>query len=262
MRAGLIALLLLPACAAESRESPRPPAPRTPRVLVCALAAGYEHDVATRAPDGGPALVERALAELGRASGAYEAVRAREPSAFDREALAGIDAVCFYTSGELPLAPAQRAALLARVREGAGFVGVHCAADTLYTWPEYGALLGGVFDGHPWHEEVRVRVEDRAHPATRALGAGFSITDEIYQFKEPYARERLRVLLSLDLSSVDAAAAGAKRTDGDYALAWCREEGAGRVFYTALGHRAEVWADERFRSHLLGGIRWALGAER
>ena len=76
--------------------------------------------------------------------------------------------------------------------------------------------------------------------------------------REPYDRDHLSVLLSLDTSSVDLHRPEVRRTDGDFALSWCRSFGAGRVFYTALGHRPEVWRDGRFRKHLLGGCTWAM----
>ena len=107
-------------------------------------------------------------------------------------------------------------------------------------------------------DQVDIRVEDAAHPATRHLPARFAMGDEIYQFRN-WSRDRVHVLLSLDPASVDISAAGVKRTDRDFALAWTRRHGKGRVFYTALGHNPEVWRDERFTRHLLGGILWAMG---
>lgn len=232
-------------------------APKKPRLLVYTVSAGFEHDVVRRPAPGELSLVERALVELAP-EGGFEAVPSRDPALFGREALAGFDAVLLYTTGELPLTPEQRTAFLDFVARGKGLVGVHPATDTFYAWPEYGALIGGYFDGHPWHEKVRVRVEDRAHPATRPLDATFDIVDEIYQFRAPYDRSRLHVLLSLDPASIDLSKPGVNRTDRDFALAWTRQHGEGRVFYTALGHRPEVWADPRFRAHLRGGIAWAL----
>ncbi len=236
------------------------PAP-LPRVLVYTVSAGFEHDVVRRPAPDQLSLVERALVEIGRESGRFEAVPTRDAAQFDPERLAGYGAVFFYTTGDLPLSEARRAALFEFVRRGKGFVGAHSATDTFYSVPEYGRLVGGYFDGHPWHEAVRVRVEDRDHLATRHLGASFGITDEIYQFRSPYDRRKLRVLLSLDVASVDARRPGVNRTDGDFALAWTHDFGDGRVFYTALGHRPEVWADARFRRHLAGGVRWALRDE-
>src|SRR4030095_10204052 len=120
-----------------------------------------------------------------------------DASAFSAANLAGIDLVFFYTTGELPLSKVEREALLAVVRDGGAFAGSHCATDTFYQVPEYGEMIGAYFDGHPWHQEVKMRVEDREHAATRHLGEAFSIADEIYQMRAPYDRTKLHVLLSL-----------------------------------------------------------------
>lgn len=192
---------------------------------------------------------------LGRTAG-FAVTVSEDASVISEAGLRDYDAVFFYTSGELPLSDAQKRALLAFVKGGKGFVGAHSATDTLYRWPEYGEMIGGYFDGHPWHTTVGVRVEDTTHPSTRHLPASFEVADEIYQFKN-WSRDRVHVLL--DPASVDFSAPGVNRTDRDFALAWTRLYGDGRVFYTALGHNAEVWRDERFTAHLVGGIRWAMG---
>lgn len=240
---------------------PRPTPSAPPRVLVYTVSAGFEHEVVKRSAPDVPALVETSLLDWARESGGFEAVITRESGAFEAESLARFAAVLFFTTGELPLSALQREALFAFVRRGGGFVGVHSAADTFYDVPEYGALLGAYFDGHPWHERVPVVVEDPLHAATSHLGDAFEIHDEIYQFRAPWKRSDVHVLLSLDAARVDVRREGVHRADRDFALAWTRPHGLGRVFYTALGHRPEVWADERFRRHLVGGIRWATRTE-
>jgi hypothetical protein len=251
-----IVLALVPALlpAGEPQAAPQ-------RVLVYTVSAGFEHDVVKRPAPDQLSLVERELVALGRESGRFEAVPSRDSAEFDPERLARYGAVLFYTTGELPLSPERQRALLDFVKNGKGFVGVHSATDTFYALPEYGEMVGGYFDGHPWHEKVRVTVEDREHAATRHLAPSFEITDEIYQQKAPYDRAKLHVLLSLDVTSIDITKPGVNRKDRDFAIAWTRDVGRGRMFYTALGHRPEVWADPRFRSHLTGGIRWALRDE-
>src|SRR5262249_6002377 len=143
-------------------------------------------------------------------------------------------AVFFYTTGSLPLSGTQKSDLLSFIRSGKGFAGSHCATDTFYDWKEYGELIGGYFDGHPWHQKIKVIVEDKNSPMTKHLGDSFEITDEIYQFKTPYSRDKLHILLRLDMGSVKAPG---NRKDGDNALAWIHSFDKGRVFYTALGHR-------------------------
>src|SRR5262249_50684261 len=132
------------------------------------------------------------------------------------ENLAKFDAVFFYTTGELPLSAEQKRDLLEFVRSGKGFAGSHCATDTFYQWPEYGALIGAYFDGHPWHKKIKVIVEDQKSPATRHLGPSFEITDEIYQFRTPYDRGKLHVLMRMDMTNETAG----KRQDKDNALSW------------------------------------------
>jgi type 1 glutamine amidotransferase len=227
-------------------------APRR-RVLYVTHSAGWKHDVLP--------LSEKIFKEVGEKSGRLDVTATTDCSVLSGEGLKPYDAVALYTTGELPISDEQKAALLDFVRSGKGLVGIHSATDTFYKWAEYGRLIGGYFDGHPWHQEVVVRVEDRRHPATRHLGASFKITDEIYQFKD-FSRDRVHVLMSLDTNSVDLSGKGVRRADKDFALAWTSGYGRGRVFYTALGHRAEVWQDERFQRHLLGGLEWAMGSGR
>jgi type 1 glutamine amidotransferase len=232
--------------------------PALPRVLMVTHSAGFEHDVVRRPGGGGLSLAERAVADLARRSGRFDVtyVNTREEiTAMSLATVGAHQAMLFFTTGELPMAPSVRQAIFRRVNDGAGFIGVHSATDTWYAVPEYRRLIGGVFDGHPWHRPVTVIVEDRRHPATQHLGAAFEIADEIYQFRD-WTREHVHVLLRLDPRSIDVSR-GARR-DGDYALAWVRRQGKGRVFYTALGHEPAVWADERFRAHVLGAIEWAL----
>jgi hypothetical protein len=193
-------------------------------------------------------------------SGTLEVVATQDLAMISAERLRGFEAVLFFTSGELDLSASQKSDLLAFVRAGKGFGGVHSASDTLYTWPEYGELIGGWFDGHPWTQEVRIDVEDPDHPATRHLAPSFSIVEEIYQHRN-FSRERVRVLMTLDTSSVDGNAPGVNRGDGDFALAWVQPYGNGRVFYTALGHFDETWRDERFRTMMQNALLWLTGQE-
>jgi type 1 glutamine amidotransferase len=174
------------------------------------------------------------------------------------ETLKNFDVVLFFTTGN-PVTKEELKDLTTWVRAGHAFAGTHCATDTLYNSP-YGDLIGAYFDGHPWHQKIRLHVEDPHHAAAKGFQDGAEITDEMYQFRGPYTRERLHIILSIDDRSIDVKKG--KRQDQDYAVSWCRDYGQGRVFYTSLGHRREVWRDPRFQEHLIGGLRWAVGLEK
>jgi uncharacterized protein (TIGR03437 family) len=242
MRACYLSLALL--CAASALNA------QVKRVLYLTHSAGFRHDSID--------VSKRVLNDLAATSGKFEIVSTEDLAAISEASLRQFDAVLFFTSGELALSDAQKSALLAFVRSGKGFAGVHSATDTLYSWADYGDLIGGYFDGHPWVQEVGIDVEDTDHPAVKHLAPSFRITEEIYQFRA-FSRDRVRVLMTLDTGTVDLRASGVKRTDGDFALAWTRLHGQGRVFYTALGHFDETWRDPRFQTMMLNALLWATG---
>ncbi|PZG96590.1 Crp/Fnr family transcriptional regulator [Streptomyces sp. NTH33] len=210
------------------------------RLLVHTRTTAYRHD---SIPD--------AVAVL-RAFDGFEVEHTEDPATLERS-LAPYAAVVFLsTSGEV-LTPTGRVRLAEHVERGGGFVGVHAAACTEYDWPYYGELLGARFARHPEYQPGRVLVEDHDHPATRHLPAAWAFTDEWYDFRTN-PRGTVRVLARADESSYSGGGMGA-----DHPLVWCREQGRGRVFYTALGHASEAYADPDFLAHLRGGIDWAAG---
>jgi uncharacterized protein len=205
-------------------------------ILYVTHSAGFRHDCLP--------LSQQVLRDVGTRSGKFQVTATEDLSQLSD--LTRYSAVVFFTSGELALTAAQKQGLLDFIRNGGGFAAMHSATDTLYTWPEYGDLIGGRFDGHPWTEEVRIDIEDPEHPAVRHLAPSFAITDEIYVFRD-FSRDRVRVLMTLD------------NAGGDYPLAWVRNYGKGRVFYTALGHFDSTWQDARFQRMLEEGLAWVTG---
>lgn len=150
--------------------------------------------------------------------------------------------------------------LLDFVSNGKGLVGFHAASDANYQWPEFGKMIGGYFHGHPWHENVGIKIDDPDHPLMAAFGGkSFSIVDEIYQFRDPYSRQALHVLLSLDVENTNMEKQGIHRTDGDFAVSWVRGWGKGRVFYSSLGHREEIFWNPQILKFYLDGIQFSLG---
>lgn len=216
------------------------------QVLMCRHSEGYEHSFLPHA--------EVAIKKLGKESGLFSAVTTACSRLITAESLTGFDVIVLATSGDLPWTDEQKDAFLDAVRGGMGVVGIHNATTTFPSWPQFGELLGARFDGHPWKQEVTVRVEDPAHPAVSMLGESFRIEDEVYIAKD-WDRSRTHVLMSLDNGSVDISKG--TRPDHDYALGWCHEYGRGRVIYTAFGHPDELWEEPWFLEHVLACIRWA-----
>jgi uncharacterized protein len=171
------------------------------------------------------------------------------------------DAVLFYTNGETNMTAVQKQDLLdAIAKDGKGFIGIHTASATAYAWPEYGDMLGGVFDNHPWMiADAKIIVERPNFPAMKAFTTGMSLRDEHYQMKmAPYSRANVDVLARLDPASVNLTAPMVHRTDADFPVAWIKNYGQGRVFYTGLGHTDTSWDDPRIRSMTLEAIKWAI----
>jgi uncharacterized protein (TIGR03437 family) len=221
------------------------------RILYVTATAGFRHG------DSIDASVE-VMQQLAQQSGAFEVVHTEDLSLISVDNLRNFDAVYFFTSGELPLSDQQKADLLDFVRRGKGFGGSHSATDTLYSWADYGDLIGAYFDGHPWVQEGGVDVEDPQNPIVAHMAPSFRVTEEFYQFRN-FSRDKVRVLLTLDTRSVDLSAPGVNRTDGDFALAWIKKYGDGRVFYSAFGHFPDNFRNEPFRTMLLKALLWLTG---
>lgn len=227
------------------------------RILVFWRCEGFFHGE-------GIAGGNRALAAMGRKTGAYTADFSDDYSVFEPENLKKYDVIVLNNTTQLKLPETARRACLDFVRSGKGFVGIHAATDCFYDWPEGARMLGGLFDGHPWGAggTWAFKIDEPEHPLNRAWqGKGFKLRDEIYQFKAPYTRADRRVLVSLDLSDPTTGGVrnGVKRTDRDFAVAWIKSEGKGRVFYCSLGHAENVFQDAAVLRFYLDGIQFALG---
>jgi type 1 glutamine amidotransferase len=222
---------------------------RLNRILYFTHSADYQHEVIPISKD--------VLKQLGHSSHAFEVITTEDVSVFTTENLRHYAAVMFFTSGELPMSVAQRAALFAFVRSGRGFLGVHSATGTFYNWPEYEKLIGGYYDEHPWHQKVTIDITDPGDPLVAFLAPSFAIDDEIYQIRD-FDVEASRVLLRLDPASVDLNLPNVHRQNYGWPLAWTRSFGRGRVFYTALGHEERVWRDTRYQQMLTNAILWAI----
>ena len=280
-----LACLALSVALAEAQSPPTNPVPAKKKLLFLTHAALYKHTSL------GPA--ERAVTELGKPGG-FEVTTLEgykqdadkiDLSFLTSSYLSQVDGLMMMTNGNLPLSDSQKLTLLDFVRSGKGFIGAHCAALTLYNYPDFGEMLGGYYRRSLKQRKIVVlKVEDQNHPATKMLGGSWPLVDEFYLFgaaawdaSRPaenvdvlfgnhipigFSRDRVHVLLSIDTARTDLSDLPGIQAGGDYPQAWYRTFGKGRSFYTAIGHRDDIWTnDPVFRAHILGGIRWALGLE-
>jgi len=219
--------------------------------------------------------VSHALAvieQLGYESGAYDTfirtdsnIIAKQPMRTTGEpasggpSLAMVDAIFFLGHRDVPLDDKQKAELLAFVHdEGKGFVAGHTALTAFESWPEFGDLLGGRYDGHPWGSAPGTVINEAPDfPATRHFPATLNIADEFYQPKA-FSRDQARVLLRLDASKMPPNAEY-HGTNGDMPLVWAKTYGKGRVFYSSFAHDAATWDNRNVRQMYFEALKWALG---
>jgi len=230
-----------------------PAKPAHPRkMLVFTLTRGFRH--------GSIPVAAKALELMGQKTGAFETVTSDDVELLKPEKLAQFDAFCSdQCTGSLSDDETVKQGLIDFVKNGKGWVGIHAATDCGgWKFPEYHEMIGGVFAGHPFRR-ISVKLDDPKSPINAAFeGKGFEISDEIYTFHEPYSREKLHILLSIDWQNANIKQGG-NRADNDYALSWIRDYGKGRVFYCAFGHDDAIWWNPAILRHYLAGIQYALG---
>jgi hypothetical protein len=244
------------------------PQKQTKRLLFFTKSAEYEHDVIRR-DQGQLSIAEATLVQLGAAHG-FQVTATKDGTVFDAP-LDKYDAVLFYTTGNVllpgedqqpPMSAGGKAALLSTIKAGMGFVGIHCASDTFHSVGEsyqnqdsrdpYIDMLGGEFVSHGAQQEARIRVVSPQFPGLQQAGEAFVLYEEWYSLKN-FAAD-LHVILVIDPTGMQ----GVEYQRPPYPVTWARQHGQGRVFYTAMGHRAEVWSHPLFQAVLLGGITWVL----
>jgi hypothetical protein len=233
---------------------------KLPMVLFFANPMGSDNDVIRRPNPDVLSVAERYFLEITK--GVFEVTVTQEGAEVSREKLAGYKAVVFFTAINPP--GVDKEGLIEWVKNGGAFVGIHSTANTYQNFPQFGEMLGAYYDRRPWRTKenpqtkVRIKVQDRNHPATEHLGDSFEIADDIYQFKN-FNRSTLQLLLSLDAASLDLTNAKMNQQDSDLPVSWAKSHGKGRVFYTALGDWEPTWKNPKYQTHLIKGIQWAMG---
>ncbi|MFG1651759.1 ThuA domain-containing protein [Micromonospora sp. NPDC049275] len=241
------AMAALAVIACTTPASPASAADAPYDVLVFSKTAGFRHDAI-------PVGIQT-IRDLGAANN-FTVTATEDAAAFTTSNLAQYEAVVFLnTTGDV-LNASQQTAFESYIGSGRGYVGVHAASDTEYDWPFYGNLVGAWFASHPAIQQANVKVEDRGHAATGHLPQTWTRTDEWYNYRTN-ARSTAHVLATLDESSYSGGGMGA-----DHPLSWCKSYSGGRSFYTGAGHTQASYAEPAFRTHLLGGIRYAAGRSK
>ncbi len=223
---------------------------------------------------------ECAMRMLGEKTGAFEPVVSDDIAMYLPENIKRFDAILLNNSSGNWIRPTEtdmarltehgsdadeverllRKSLLDYVANGGGLVAYHHAIGGNTHWLEFQELIGAGYWGHPWNEEIGIKLDEPNHPLMATFGGkDFRLADEIFQFNDPYSRQRVRVLMSLDTAKSNMTVPWIHRKDGDFALAWVKSHGKGRVFYCAIGHRTEIWWHPQILSFYLDGIQFATG---
>jgi uncharacterized protein len=241
------------------------------RVLMFTRSQGYEHDVVKR-KNGQLSLAETIVTDLGNKNG-FEVTATKDGRVFVNEDLNKIDAFLFETTGDLckeggdnqpPMPPEGKQAFLKAISGGKGYVGCHCASDTFHSPgprdqnqpPEkidpYLAMVGGEFIIHGDQQTGRMHVVDPSFPGAKNLH-DFDIKEEWYALKN-FAPD-LHVILVQDTQGMK----GTMYERPSFPATWARKHHKGRVFYTSMGHRDDVWKSQVFQDLLLGALSWVSG---
>lgn len=253
------------------------------KVLFFSKSSGFEHDVIKKQDDQ-PSFVEKILKDIGDKNN-IEFTCTKDGSVFTPENIAKFDAFMFYTTGDLtetghdgnpPMSKEAKAQLLEAIRNGKGFVGTHSASDTFHS-PQDGSagpgyhndgdnadpyikMLGGEFIAHgggPHYQPGHMVVVDKKFPGMSSVPDDFAPSEEWYSMKN--FQPNLHVLLIQDTAPMVKTGSCKCYDRPPYPATWASNCGKGRVFYTSMGHREEVWTNPVFQQILLGGLNWALG---
>lgn len=233
--------------------------PGRPRILVFDKINGFR--------DGPSVDAANAALRTMAARRGWSLVETDNGAAFTPASLKRFDAVVWNNVSGDVLTLSQRKALRAYVEDGGGFAGFHgSGGDPAYFWDWYAdKLIGARFLGHPGSPQFqtgRLVVEDAKSPISRDLPPSWNLLEEWYSFKASPRLTGAHVLVTLDESSYRPAEANQDLRMGDHPIAWTRCVGAGRSFYSAIGHRPENYSDPNSIALLEGGIAWAAGLTR
>lgn len=255
------AAMLGPAALNRVLAAPRRP---TKKVLFFTKSSGFQHSAIARNGDE-LGHAEKILKELGQEHG-FEVVPTKDGRLFEPDKVREWDAFCFMTTGDLtqagtdkqpPMSADGKKAFLDAIRSGKGFLGMHCATDTFHSQGDsidpYIEMIGGEFIVHGAQQVAKIDVADLHFPGAKEFGKSFEINDEWYALKNQ--PDDLHVILFHDTQGMK----GPMYQRPNFPETWARKHGDGRVFYTSMGHREDVWSNPKYQGLLLGALMWATG---
>jgi type 1 glutamine amidotransferase len=243
------------------------------RILMFTRSEGFQHPCVQRKAPGELSLAEQTVTDLGARHG-FDVKCEKDGRVFVNDDLSQYDAFFFETQGDLgkeksvdgqpPVPPEGKKAFLKAIADGKGFVGCHCASDTYHSpgsrfvnqppnqRDPYIAMLGGEFIIHGAQQKAWMRVADKSFPGAKHLD-DFELLEEWYALKN--FSPDLHVILVQDTEGMQ----GADYQRPKFPATWARRHHKGRVFFTSMGHRDDVWQNPQFQELVLGGLSWALG---
>jgi len=245
------------------------------KILMFTRSQGYQHgSVSREKAEYGPA--ELVMMNLGQKHG-FDVYATKDGTIFTPENIEKFDAFFFYTQGDIsdpksrdnapPVSAEGKAAFLKAIKEGKGFIATHSASDTYHSPEHYGKnqfvnqpnrdpyieMIGGEFIKHGPQQTATMSIASPKFPGLKGQGSSFEMHDEWYSLKN--FAEDMHVILVQETK-------GMKGSDYDrpnFPATWARKHGDGRVFYTSMGHREDVWTNPIFQQLILGAISWATG---
>ena len=245
-------LILVPGAAAQDAVAVKK------KLVLITQSCGFDHDV-VKQKEGKPSVVEQTFRALAEKTKRFDVEHSRDASILTPEKLKATDIVVFYTTSTAEKHLPMKAQDLADwVNAGGLFLGIHPATDTFHGEPVYTKLINGEFQSHPWNakETVTIKVLDPDHAAAKpwveAGESALTFKEEIYLHKN-FDPADVHVILGLDMEKTQL------KKPQFIPIAWCKEVGQGKLFYTSLGHREDVWTNPNYQAHLVAAIQWLTG---
>ncbi len=245
----------------------------TKKVLFFTKSSGYEHSVIKQHGEK-PSHAAKILADIGKESG-FEVVASKDGRLFEPDQIGQWDVFVFETTGDLsspggdknpPISADGEKAFYDAIRGGKGFMGMHCAADTFGHFPPrdkgaedpYIQMIGGEFVTHGNQQDCTIAIADPEFPG---ISNGFGKEGKSFRIKDEwYALKHMPDDLHVILYQVTEGMEGNMYQRPNFPMTWARPYGKGRVFYTSMGHKEEVWSNPMYQALLSGALGWASGA--